>query len=160
SRRHRRHGHQAAARQARLHAGRLSAAAAGVHAAPAPGGPRDRHGAPFEQRFISPPHARLGTARGDRRAPGRGRASRRRALSVRAALGALTTERKERKGRIMAEIRNYGFVKHLRADPSAYVLRFKNGKLRRAGKGLSFWFMPMSTGLAEVPVDDRELEFM
>jgi hypothetical protein len=60
----------------------------------------------------------------------------------------------------MAEIRSYGFVRHLRADPSAYVLRYKNGRLKRAGRGLSFWFLPMSTGLAEVPVDDRELEFM
>lgn len=59
----------------------------------------------------------------------------------------------------MAEIRSFGFVRHLRSDPSAYMLRYKNGQLRRAGRGISFWFMPMSAGLAEVPVDDRELDF-
>jgi regulator of protease activity HflC (stomatin/prohibitin superfamily) len=59
----------------------------------------------------------------------------------------------------MAEIRSYGFVRHLRSDPSSYVLRYRNGKLRRSGRGLSFWFLPMSAGLAEVPVDDRELDF-
>jgi regulator of protease activity HflC (stomatin/prohibitin superfamily) len=59
----------------------------------------------------------------------------------------------------MAEIRSYVFVRHLRSDPSAYVIRYKNGKLRKGGRGLSFWFLPMSTGLAELPVDDRELDF-
>src|SRR6266545_2458341 len=60
----------------------------------------------------------------------------------------------------MAEIRNFGIIRHLRADPSAYVLRYKNGRLRRAGRGQSFWFIPMSAGIAEVPMDDRELDFL
>src|SRR5262249_11948495 len=60
----------------------------------------------------------------------------------------------------MAEIRSYGVLNHLRADPSAFVLRYKDGKVRRAGRGLSFWFWPMSTGVAEVPIDNRELDFL
>lgn len=57
----------------------------------------------------------------------------------------------------MAEIRNYLFLRHLRGEHSAHLLRYRNGKLVAAGRGLSFWFLPMSTSLAEVPVDDREL---
>lgn len=57
----------------------------------------------------------------------------------------------------MAEIRNYGVVRHLRAEPSSHVLKFRNGRLQRSGRGLSFWFLPLSASLAEIPVDDREV---
>ncbi len=57
----------------------------------------------------------------------------------------------------MAEIRNFLFLRHLRGEHAAHLLRYRNGKLLSSGRGLSFWFLPMSTSLAEVPVDDREL---
>lgn len=56
----------------------------------------------------------------------------------------------------MAEIRNFGFIRHLRAEPSSFVLAYKRGQLVSRGRGMAFWFLPMSTGAAEVPVDDRE----
>lgn len=60
----------------------------------------------------------------------------------------------------MAEIRNFVFVRHLRADASSHVLRFRRSRLLESGRGLAFWFMPMSTSLAEVPVDDREISLL
>jgi regulator of protease activity HflC (stomatin/prohibitin superfamily) len=60
----------------------------------------------------------------------------------------------------VAEIRRYPFVRHLRAETSSYVLRYKRGQLKEAGRALGFWFMPMSTSIAEVPVDDQELTFL
>jgi regulator of protease activity HflC (stomatin/prohibitin superfamily) len=60
----------------------------------------------------------------------------------------------------MAEIHRYPFVRHLRSEPSQFVLVYRRGKLRRAGKGLACWFFPLSTSIAEVPVDDRELPFL
>ena len=57
----------------------------------------------------------------------------------------------------MAEIKNWGVVRHLRADASSHVLHFRSARLVRSGRGLSFWFFPLSTSLAEVPVDDREM---
>ncbi len=60
----------------------------------------------------------------------------------------------------MAEIRNFVFVRHLRAETSAYVLHFRRGRLLRGGRALSFWFLPMATSVAEVPVDDQELTFL
>ncbi|MEY4577042.1 MAG: hypothetical protein RL701_1745 [Pseudomonadota bacterium] len=57
----------------------------------------------------------------------------------------------------MAELRNLVVVRHLRADASAHVLHHAGGKLRRSGKGLSFWFLPLSASIAELPADDREL---
>lgn len=60
----------------------------------------------------------------------------------------------------MAHITKYPIVRHLRSEPSRQILRFRNGRLVQSGAGLSLWFMPLSTGLAEVPVDDRELALM
>lgn len=60
----------------------------------------------------------------------------------------------------MADIRQFGFVRHLRAETSSFVLRYKKGKLMAGGRALGFWFMPLSTSIAEVPIDDQELAFL
>ncbi|MGC4001457.1 MAG: SPFH domain-containing protein [Anaeromyxobacter sp.] len=57
----------------------------------------------------------------------------------------------------MAQITRFGPVRHLRSDASAHVLLFRNGRLRREGRGLSFLFQAHSASIAEVPADDREL---
>ncbi len=60
----------------------------------------------------------------------------------------------------MADIRTYPLVRHLRAEPTAHVLRFRRGRLVQEGAGAAFWFRPIDTAVAEVPVDDRELPFL
>jgi len=60
----------------------------------------------------------------------------------------------------MAEIRRYPILRHLRAEPSFHVLRFRRGKLVASRRGLAFWFRPLSTSVAEIPLDDRELPFL
>ena len=60
----------------------------------------------------------------------------------------------------MAEITGLGAIRHLRADAASHVLAYEGGRLRRTGRGLSFWFLPMSTSIAEVPVDDRDQSFL
>lgn len=60
----------------------------------------------------------------------------------------------------MAEIRNFYLVRHIRAERSSFMLAYRGGALRRSGRGLSFWYLPLSTSIAEVPVDDRELPFL
>ena len=60
----------------------------------------------------------------------------------------------------MAQIKHYPVVAHLRGAPSAQQLLWKGGRLRRSGRGLSFWFQPLSANLAEIPLDDRELSFI
>jgi regulator of protease activity HflC (stomatin/prohibitin superfamily) len=61
---------------------------------------------------------------------------------------------------IMAEIKHYPLVAHVRGAASAHQLLWKGGRLRRSGRGLSFWFNPLSANLGEVPLDDRELAFL
>jgi regulator of protease activity HflC (stomatin/prohibitin superfamily) len=60
----------------------------------------------------------------------------------------------------MAEISKLLFTRHLRGEQSTHVLQFRNGELVRSGRGLSFWFLPMSASIAEIPVDDREQTFL
>ncbi|MDD9939540.1 MAG: SPFH domain-containing protein [Myxococcales bacterium] len=60
----------------------------------------------------------------------------------------------------MADIRNFAVCRHFRADPTSHVLKYRAGKLARSGRGLAFWFLPMSASIAEVPMDDRELMLM
>jgi regulator of protease activity HflC (stomatin/prohibitin superfamily) len=60
----------------------------------------------------------------------------------------------------MAEIKTYPFTRHLRAEPTSHVLHYRRGAIRREGAGLTFWFRPINTAVAEVPIDDRELPFL
>jgi regulator of protease activity HflC (stomatin/prohibitin superfamily) len=52
------------------------------------------------------------------------------------------------------------FLRHLRAEPTAHVMRYRRGELVQEGTGLAFWFRPITTAIAEIPVDDRELPFL
>lgn len=59
----------------------------------------------------------------------------------------------------MAEIRKYPFARHLRSEPTMETLHYRRGHLTRSGPGLSVWFRPLVSAVAEVPLDDRELDF-
>ena len=60
----------------------------------------------------------------------------------------------------MAAITPFPLVRHLRAEPTSHVLHYRRGNLVREGAGLAFWFRPIHTAVAEVPIDDRELPFL
>lgn len=60
----------------------------------------------------------------------------------------------------MATISSLLFIRHVRGEPTAHLLFFKNGRARASGRGLAFWFSPLGASLAEVPLDDRELPFL
>jgi regulator of protease activity HflC (stomatin/prohibitin superfamily) len=59
----------------------------------------------------------------------------------------------------MAEIRSLPFLRHLRSEPTMETLYFRHGRLVRSGPGLSLWLQPLASAVAEVPRDDRELDF-
>ena len=63
----------------------------------------------------------------------------------------------------MADITNpvaVPVLRHLRAEPTSHVMRYRRGRLVADGPGLAFWFRPITTAVAEIPVDDRELPFL
>ena len=60
----------------------------------------------------------------------------------------------------MATIDRFLFWRHLRSDPSLHVIQHKGGHLVRSGRGLAFWFFPLSASVAKVPCDDRDQSFL
>lgn len=60
----------------------------------------------------------------------------------------------------MSDIRRFLFLRHLRSEPTTFVLHHRRGRLVRRGKGLAFWFWPLSAAVSEVPMDDREVPFL
>ncbi len=60
----------------------------------------------------------------------------------------------------MAEIRRVLGFRHVRSEPSSHLLVYRNGRLKASGRGLTGWFMPLSTSIAEIPVDTSELTFL
>ena len=60
----------------------------------------------------------------------------------------------------MVQITKYPGFRHLRSEPSRHVLHWSRGRLERSGRGLAYWFRPLSASVAEVPCDDRELSFL
>ncbi|MAG58185.1 MAG: band 7 protein [Planctomycetes bacterium] len=60
----------------------------------------------------------------------------------------------------MADITRFFTLRHLRSDSSSWVLHWRRGKLVRQGRGIAFWFLPLASSVAEVPMDDRELPFL
>ncbi len=60
----------------------------------------------------------------------------------------------------MADIRRFPFIRHLRGESSSHLLKYRRGKLVLDGRGLTFWFRPMTASIAEIPVDQREISFL
>ena len=60
----------------------------------------------------------------------------------------------------MVEIRRYPFIRHLRADASSHIQYFRRGIMQRSGRGLAFWFLPDGASISEIPVDDRQMNFV
>ena len=60
----------------------------------------------------------------------------------------------------MAQIKVLPLLRHVRSESSQHLIHFHRGRLVRSGRGLAFWFSPLSSSLAEVPCDDREVPFL
>ncbi|CAJ1580542.1 SPFH domain-containing protein [[Mycobacterium] wendilense] len=60
----------------------------------------------------------------------------------------------------MAVITRYPLVRHLRVEPTSHIRALRRGKLVKDGAGLAFWFLPLTAGMSEIPLDDRELPLL
>jgi regulator of protease activity HflC (stomatin/prohibitin superfamily) len=60
----------------------------------------------------------------------------------------------------MADITRVVFARHVRAEPTSHILYYKRGELRKNGRGLAFWFLPLGASIVEVPLEDREQPFL
>ncbi len=60
----------------------------------------------------------------------------------------------------MAEIRRFPLFSHLRSESNVHVIRTRNGQRVADGRGLAFWFRPLTHSVAEIPLGDREFAFV
>jgi regulator of protease activity HflC (stomatin/prohibitin superfamily) len=60
----------------------------------------------------------------------------------------------------MANVRRFGFLRHLRSEPNQFILHYKGGKVVKSGAGIAYFFNPLSAAVAQVPVEDCETTFM
>jgi hypothetical protein len=61
----------------------------------------------------------------------------------------------------MATIRRYGLLIHAQVEASAFLAVFRNGRLRKSGRGATVWFLPQgATSLVEVPAAERDHQLM
>ena len=51
-------------------------------------------------------------------------------------------------------------IKYIKAGNTTYLMQFKNGQVKRQGKGLSFWYLAQNTSLVAVPTNATEVPFM
>ena len=51
-------------------------------------------------------------------------------------------------------------IRYYKGEPSDYVIRYKNGRVAKHGPGLTFWYLPMNTSVAEIPVNSIEAPFI
>jgi hypothetical protein len=50
-------------------------------------------------------------------------------------------------------------IRYMKATPTTYVLQFKNGRLRREGSGVSFFYYAPTTTLVTVPLESADVPF-
>ena len=60
----------------------------------------------------------------------------------------------------MADIRPFGFGKHLRATPTSFIVHSRRGRVVHSGAGISFTFFPLNAAISEVPVAEAELSVL
>ena len=51
-------------------------------------------------------------------------------------------------------------IKHIKFDSMTYVLHFKNGKIKREGRGLSFFYFRPNSSIVAIPMGSNDLPFI
>ena len=51
-------------------------------------------------------------------------------------------------------------IKHIKYDSMTYVLHFKNGSIKREGRGLSFFYFAPNSSIAAIPMASNDLPFV
>ena len=51
-------------------------------------------------------------------------------------------------------------IKHIKFDSMTYVIHFKNGKIKREGRGLSFFYFLPNSSIVAIPMGSNDLPFI
>jgi regulator of protease activity HflC (stomatin/prohibitin superfamily) len=60
----------------------------------------------------------------------------------------------------MADIRRFPLTRHLRSNPTSYIVHAKKGKVRHRGAGAAFYFRALNAAISEVPIAENELSML
>jgi regulator of protease activity HflC (stomatin/prohibitin superfamily) len=60
----------------------------------------------------------------------------------------------------MADIRRFPFSRHLRSNPTSYIVHAKKGRVRHRGPGAAFYFRALNAAISEVPIAENELSML
>ena len=50
----------------------------------------------------------------------------------------------------MAKIKTYPVLRNIRGEPSRHVILDRRGRRAQSGRGLAFWFQPLSASVVEI----------
>lgn len=51
-------------------------------------------------------------------------------------------------------------IRYIKAEPTTFLMKYKNGKLKRKGSGLSLWYYAPTTSLVAIPIGTIDLPFI
>ena len=51
-------------------------------------------------------------------------------------------------------------IKHIKFDPMTYVLHYKNGAIKKEGRGLSFYYFEPNSSIVAIPIGSNDLPFI
>ena len=51
-------------------------------------------------------------------------------------------------------------IRYLKAPPTTYVMQYVNGKIKREGAGLAFWYFAPTSQIVQVPLESTDVPFV
>ena len=51
-------------------------------------------------------------------------------------------------------------IQHIKFDSMTYVLHYKNGNIKREGRGLSFFYFAPNSSIVAIPMGSNDLPFI
>ena len=51
-------------------------------------------------------------------------------------------------------------IKYFKGEPTAHIVRYRNGKMVSHSDGANFWYLPLNTSIAAIPIVSQEAQFV
>ncbi len=51
-------------------------------------------------------------------------------------------------------------LNYFKGEPNSFVIRYRNGKVKNTGEGLTFWYLKHNTSIAVVPTVSQDAPFI
>ena len=51
-------------------------------------------------------------------------------------------------------------IRYFKGEPSTHVIRYRNGRIVGSAEGANFWYLPLNTSIAAIPIVSQEAQFL